>query len=212
MKQARTIEPTRSWRTHLPGPWALGLALAAIVGCHLVIWLYLDPPARYYASAPVFFFDHDFFRSHLRPGGLLEYGCGFLAQLDHEPWLGALGFTAILETLSLSARVLAPYGNFPAYHVGSDLYLMDLETRQMRRLRFIRQNSQLTRVRPGTRDRHLGRSGPGRVESPRHPQTPIRTHLGPSRTASRTRSRGRSKPAKLKPSPFPMASEELREG
>jgi hypothetical protein len=106
MKHARAIEPTRSWRTHCPGPWALGLALAAIVGCYLVIWLYLDPPARYYASAPVFFFDHDFFRSHLRPGGLLEYGCGFLAQLDHEAWLGALGFTAILATLSLSARAI----------------------------------------------------------------------------------------------------------
>lgn len=29
---------------------------------------------------------------------------------------------------------LAPYGNFPAYHAGSDLYIMDLATRQMRRL------------------------------------------------------------------------------
>ena len=29
---------------------------------------------------------------------------------------------------------LSPYGNFPAYSPGSDLYLMDLSTRQMRRL------------------------------------------------------------------------------
>jgi hypothetical protein len=105
MKHPRTPDKTgyQNWQRL---PFArFGLALASLGGCYILIWLYLGPSARYHASAPVFCLDYDFFRPRLRrPGGLLEYAGGFLAQLDYRPWLGALVFAAMLALISLGTK------------------------------------------------------------------------------------------------------------
>lgn len=66
--------------------------MALVLG--LVAWLCLlflvRPALRYHASAPLFFFDLAHFQSlSLRPGGVLEYAGGYLAQWDARPVLGA---------------------------------------------------------------------------------------------------------------------------
>jgi hypothetical protein len=86
---------------------ALGGAVLLLVGVYLGVWLYLDPPLRYHASAPIFFLGSDFLAQLAgRPGGLLHYGSAFLAQLDCQAWLGAAVFTMIVGLLSLGTRLL----------------------------------------------------------------------------------------------------------
>jgi hypothetical protein len=95
---------------HRPASWGRA-ALAG--GAFLFVWLVLDPPARYAASAPVFFFRDDFWQRHLHwPGGPLAFAAAWLAQLDYSAWLGASVFTALVATLSLAThRVLRGAGD-----------------------------------------------------------------------------------------------------
>ncbi len=91
---------------------ALWWPVALAGGVFLFVRLVLDPPARYAASAPVFFFREDFFQQQLRrPGGPLAFAAAWLAQLDYGAWLGALVFTALVALLSLAThRVLRGAG------------------------------------------------------------------------------------------------------
>jgi hypothetical protein len=77
--------------------------MSVLVGVFLFDWLFLDPRARYCASAPVFFFRGDFFQEHLRsPGGPLAYLAALLAQLDYQPVLGALVLAGLVGKLWLA--------------------------------------------------------------------------------------------------------------
>jgi hypothetical protein len=82
-----------------------------VAGLFLFVWLYLEPTARYCASAPVFFLRADFLRQHLNwPGGPLAYSAAFLAQSDYHAWLGALVFTLLVGLICLAARRLSGGG------------------------------------------------------------------------------------------------------
>ena len=85
--------------------WWIVLALFGATG-GFVGW-FLDPPARYFASAPLFRLRSDFFLPHLqRLGGLLEYAASFLAQLDCLAWLGGFVFAGLVLLVSLATRSL----------------------------------------------------------------------------------------------------------
>lgn len=113
-------KPNRSWRMsntqNRSGPsqafkpvadrrlWKTIPLLAAFYG---LVWLYLDPSARYYASAPVFYLEGDFLLPFLkRPGGPLEYVSAGLAQLDYYAWLGAGVFSLLVALLGLGSSLL----------------------------------------------------------------------------------------------------------
>jgi hypothetical protein len=82
-------------------------AVAALVALYLFVLLYLEPPARYYGSAPVFFLRTDFLAQHLAwPGGALAYVAAFLAQMDYNAKLGAVSFTALAGMVSLFTRLI----------------------------------------------------------------------------------------------------------
>jgi len=82
------------------GAWVF---LTVLAGVFLFDWLFLDPRARYCASAPVFFFRGDFLQQHLRqPGGPLAYLAALLAQLDYHPVLGALVLAGLVGAVWLA--------------------------------------------------------------------------------------------------------------
>jgi hypothetical protein len=128
MKPPPTPAKTGCRNSQRPLPFATsGLALGALGGCYILIWLHLEPSARYHASAPVFFLDYDFFRPCLRrPGGLLEYAGGFLAQLDYRPWLGALVFAVnkfalLFHTTGETRDLFDAASDLEIYRVDSNL-------------------------------------------------------------------------------------------
>ena len=62
----------------------------------LYIWLRIEPSMEYQHSAPSFRMCHSYFKPFLSyPGGLVDYGAAFLAQLNYSDSLGALIFTGI---------------------------------------------------------------------------------------------------------------------
>ncbi len=106
----RHLRPSQNQPPRSPNPvWLSGLwpVLPFAAACYLFVWLYLDPWARYCASAPVFFLGGDVLGQHSnRPGGLLQYASALLAQLDYHAWLGALAFTILVGLLSLGTAAL----------------------------------------------------------------------------------------------------------
>lgn len=82
-------------------------AVAALWALYLFVSLFLEPPARYYGSAPVFFLRADFLAEHLAwPGGTLAYVAAFLAQMDYHPRLGAACFTVMVGMVCLFTRLI----------------------------------------------------------------------------------------------------------
>ena len=83
------------------------LVLAFFVLFFLYVWLRLEPAGEYYSKGTVFFSNGSFFRRFLAfPGGVVEYGAAFLAQLNYWSWLGALVFTMLGALAFLAARRL----------------------------------------------------------------------------------------------------------
>ena len=71
------------------------------------VWLRLEPCVQYCCSGVPFFLSHSFFREFLRfPGGLLDYGAAWLAQMNYYDWLGGLVFTGLGCLLFLGARAV----------------------------------------------------------------------------------------------------------
>ena len=71
-----------------------------------VCWL-ASPPLRYSASAPPFLMDGGFLKRFAGyPGGLLQYGASFIAQLDCYAWLGALTSTGLAWGVAVLSRDL----------------------------------------------------------------------------------------------------------
>ena len=90
----------------LTAPWTFQVATAAafFLGFFLYVWLVLEPAGEYYSQGAVFFLNGSFLRRFLiYPGGLVDYGSAFLAQLNCWSWLGALVFTALGGLLFLGA-------------------------------------------------------------------------------------------------------------
>jgi hypothetical protein len=71
------------------------------------VWLRLEPAVEYYSEATVFFLNGSFLQRFLAyPGGVVEYGAAFLAQLNYWSWLGALVFTMLGALVFLTASGL----------------------------------------------------------------------------------------------------------
>src|ERR1039458_6383301 len=71
------------------------MVLAFFLFLFLYVWLRLEPAVEYYSEATVFFLNGSFLHRFLAyPGGVVEYGAAFLAQLNYWSWLGAAGFAA----------------------------------------------------------------------------------------------------------------------
>ncbi len=100
-------------RGRVGGADKLACMAAGWAGLHAFLWLYIDPLAWYYTSAPVFSTSGEFLRPHLSiPGGLLQWAGAFLGQLSYHAWLGALTLLILAGLLSLStAWLAAPLGN-----------------------------------------------------------------------------------------------------
>jgi hypothetical protein len=102
----KPTEPDRNARL-LAGPrvaWAVVL-LGFFALFFLYIWLRIEPAIEYYFEATVFFLNGTFLDRFLGyPGGPVECGAAFLAQLNHWSWLGALVFTALGALVFLTAR------------------------------------------------------------------------------------------------------------
>ena len=82
-------------------------AAAFFLLSYAYVWLRLEPSVQYCCSGVPFFLSRSFFREFLGyPGGLLEYGAAFLAQLDYYDWLGGLVFVALGCLLFLEARAV----------------------------------------------------------------------------------------------------------
>jgi Family of unknown function (DUF6057) len=101
----------------------LGSGAALLGSVYLLLWLYVDPVAWYYGSAPVFSTSIEFLETHVEVlGGLLQYGAAFFGQLAYHAWLGAFVLLIMTGLLSLStawltARTsghLGPLWAFPA--------------------------------------------------------------------------------------------------
>lgn len=87
---AKTRPETLPWPRFGFSPVAVGfLALF-----FLYVRLRIEPALEYEHSAPAFRFSSSFLSPFLSyPGGWVEYGAAFLAQLNYHHWLGALVFT-----------------------------------------------------------------------------------------------------------------------
>jgi hypothetical protein len=79
----------------------------------LYVWLIVEPRLIYHGAGtitnfPTFFKTWDFFRFTAggRPGGLVEYGCAFLAQLFYSNWAGALVITTQAWLLTIATACL----------------------------------------------------------------------------------------------------------
>jgi hypothetical protein len=84
-----------------------GVVVAFFLIFFLYVWLRLEPAVEYYSEATVFFLDGTFLHRFLDyPGGVVEYGAAFLAQLNYLSWLGALVFTALGALVFLAASRL----------------------------------------------------------------------------------------------------------
>lgn len=82
-------------------------ALLFPIGTWLYVYLWVEPPLRYYQSAPEFFLRADFLADHTRrPGGLLDYAAAWLAQMDCRAALGALVASLIVGATTAGAAVL----------------------------------------------------------------------------------------------------------
>ncbi len=103
-------------------------------------WPAWDPAGRYlyFCSAP---------KLRIERHKQIRYDLMRVAyDLEQDSWGEPETLVSARDTMASAAQprispdgrwllfCLAPYGNFPAYHAGSDLHLMDLETRSMRRL------------------------------------------------------------------------------
>jgi hypothetical protein len=103
--------PTDTKNSPKPISWPLrsfpaGAAASFLLGYAYVL-LRLEPSVQYCCSGVPFFLSRSFFREFLGyPGGLLEYGAAFLAQLDYYDWLGGLVFVALGCLLLLEARAV----------------------------------------------------------------------------------------------------------
>jgi hypothetical protein len=83
------------------------VVLAFFVLFFLYVWLRLEPAVEYYSKGTVFFLNRSFLHRFLAyPGGAVEYGAAFLAQLNYQSWLGALVFTVLGALVFLAARRL----------------------------------------------------------------------------------------------------------
>ena len=83
------------------------VVLAFFVLFFLYVWLRLEPAAEYYSKGTVFFLNGSFlYRFLAYPGGAVEYGAAFLAQLNYQSWLGALVFTVLGALVFHAARRL----------------------------------------------------------------------------------------------------------
>src|ERR1039457_609889 len=84
-----------------------GMVLAFFLLLFLYVWLRLEPAVEYYSEATVFFLSRSFLQRFLAyPGGVVEYGAAFLAQLNYWSWLGALVFTTLGALVFLTASRL----------------------------------------------------------------------------------------------------------
>ena len=84
-----------------------GVVVAFFLIFFLYVWVRLDPAVEYYSEATVFFLNGTFLHRFLDyPGGVVEYGAAFLAQLNYLGWLGALVFTALGALVFLAASWL----------------------------------------------------------------------------------------------------------
>ena len=91
------------------GPWAftLPVVLVFFLFFFLYVWLRLQPAIEYYSGGVVFSLSSPFLHQFLGyPGGLVEWGAAFLAQLNYLNWLGALVFTLLGVLLFLAAHGL----------------------------------------------------------------------------------------------------------
>jgi hypothetical protein len=96
----KKIAPVRN------GPWAFRypVVLVFFLVFFFYVWLRLEPALEYYSAGVVFSWSSSFLHRFLDyPGGLVEYGAAFLAQLNYLNWLGALVFTLLGVLLFLMA-------------------------------------------------------------------------------------------------------------
>jgi hypothetical protein len=90
-----------------PRPARAAVVLAFFLLFFLYVWLRLEPAVEYCSEATVFFLNGSFFHRFLaQPGGMVDYGAAFLAQLNYWSWLGALVFTALGALVFLAASRL----------------------------------------------------------------------------------------------------------
>jgi tetratricopeptide (TPR) repeat protein len=90
-------------------PWpALPLAAAALLtGSFFYVWLRFEPALDYHRYGPYFYATRAFLDSFVaRPGGLADYGGVFLAQFNHQNWLGALIFVFLQATAFLLSQIV----------------------------------------------------------------------------------------------------------
>jgi hypothetical protein len=98
---------TRPTAISWPMPGFAPVAVVFFVLFFLYVWLRIEPSLEYQRSAPEFRLNHFFFSSFpTHPGGLMDYGAAFLAQLNYHNWLGALVFTMIGGLIFLAARIV----------------------------------------------------------------------------------------------------------
>ena len=84
-----------------------GVVLAFFLLFFLYVWLRLEPAVEYDSEATVFFLNGSFLHRFLDyPGGVVDYGAAFLAQLNYWSWLGALVFTVLGALVFLAATRL----------------------------------------------------------------------------------------------------------
>ncbi|MBN2506785.1 MAG: hypothetical protein JXQ71_08835 [Verrucomicrobia bacterium] len=105
-----------------PAPAAWGVAVAFFVGFFFYVALRVEPAVEYQHEAPAFRLGGAFLKPYLRyPGGPVDYGAAFLAQLNFNSGWGAMVFTlagALLFVATLrvvrgirgQTPLLAPYG------------------------------------------------------------------------------------------------------
>lgn len=88
-------------------PWrAIGLA-AVFVPFYLYVFLAVDPRLVYHAQRPAFRTDGAFLAERARrPGGMVDYAAGLLAQSYPRPWAGALVVTATALGVCLAGGLL----------------------------------------------------------------------------------------------------------
>jgi tetratricopeptide (TPR) repeat protein len=88
-----------------PVPGSPSVVVVFFVLFFLYVWLRVEPSLEFQHSGPVFLLNHSFFKPFLTyPGGLVDYGTAFLAQLNYDNWLGALVFTMIGFLVFLATR------------------------------------------------------------------------------------------------------------
>jgi hypothetical protein len=90
------------------GPWAFrAMVVVFFLLFFLYVWLRIEPAVEYYSKGRLFSLSESFLHRFLDyPGGLAQYAAAFLAQLNHQSWLGALVFTALGALLFLMTNQL----------------------------------------------------------------------------------------------------------